>query len=222
MLDDVDQRVRAASAGALGHFGKGARESLSLLQTSLKDKSGHVRVFAAKAVCQIEPGKEKETVVVLVAALKDPDPKTRCEAAMVLGQASSEKSTAATALANALKDGDNHVRSFAMRGLWNLRTGAKSALPDIINTLKHASPDVRKDAAMTLFVVQNGGAAVPALIDLLKDADAEVRAVAAQALGLHGNFASSAIPSLSKCLKDDNEKVRNAAASAIDWIRDTK
>ncbi|MEQ2009591.1 MAG: HEAT repeat domain-containing protein [Limisphaerales bacterium] len=97
-----------------------------------------------------------------------------------------------------------------------VRPHARLAVPELIRLLTHEDPEVRRDAAGGLLMLEEGAeAAVPALVRRLKDGDAQVRAKAAAALGRIGKHPQLAVPALIAAISDPNEKVRANASGHL-------
>jgi len=167
-----------------------------------------------------------ENLAFLVAALHDPDPSVRAEAASVLTHVSpvigytpplmfpmptmSEVRIAVPALVIAMRDESPDVRRNAAEALGEIRLGAEMSVPALVRALQDPNFGVRKAAAISLgkmalepdtkpHTIQ----AVPALIDRLGDDDLSTRYAAANTLGDIGPGAIQAVPALLDFLNRD-------------------
>ena len=120
----------------------------------------------------------------LAAALKDPDPAVRREAAKAFWYLAPESAAVQCNLVMALRDLDAGVRSGAADGLKHIGT---PAVPDLCAALKDPSADVRRLAADALGGVKpRPREVVPLLFEAAKDQDGAVREAAFDSLGSLG------------------------------------
>ena len=85
-----------------------------------------------------------------VAALRDPDAKTRKKAAGVLGNVGAVDPAVVPALADAVRDRDPAVRAEAALALMKIGPAARGAAPALAEAQKDANPTVRQYAAKAL------------------------------------------------------------------------
>jgi HEAT repeat protein len=182
--------------------------------------------YLALGYLRQEPFRDNMPASYYVRALQSPDPKTRQEAAKILGTIDGAEGRALVpALARALEDADDQVRVNAALALYKIGPDAREAVPALIVALRDKENRVRMDAAMTLFRIgPDAREAVPALIAAMQAAENKtsimsigvtIRAEAAQALGRIGPDAREAVPALRDALRDDDPAMRSAAQDAL-------
>ena len=201
MLKDQNDKVRVASAGALGRIKPTPAGAVAGLALALKDKVRDVRGNAAWALARIElKGKEAETIVpALIDLLRGENKGSRSIAALALGRIGPAAHQAVPALVREMKR-EAFDRNFAvaMGIAFNWGPSATGALGRI------------------------GVAAVPALTEALKDKSARTRARAAFALGVVGQPAAAAVPALIQATEDKDKTVRDTAVRSLKLIRKEK
>jgi HEAT repeat protein len=235
-LKDVDFRVRALAAEALGRTAGGGIEVTGNLIALLKDPDWAVRNAAAEALA--ERG-ERWALLYLAFALK-PEPFARtawqsfdatrrlrlltgAELPFNENLGTLERAAQARAwLEHVAARAD--VQDSLVRGLgvWKAilsdecRKAARAAGPPIapalVKALRAGSPMAASEAAGLLIEVGTPGAA-PALRDALRSGPAMLRARAARALGTCGGAAD--LEALGRALGDPDEDVRIGAADAL-------
>jgi len=118
-----------------------------------------------------------------VKLLDDPDPRSRWNGAIVLGQAGAAARGAVPRLAEALKDPDVATRFNAAAALGRIGPDASEAAPALLKALEDANVSVRQNALTALGSIKPDGKAVTAaMAERLKDPDLATRAAAAEAL----------------------------------------
>jgi len=187
---------------------------------------------------------EREVLLALVDALRDPDSLVRSNAAyalanldffrdmLVIDPYDGMKASpiihpeshplreigelAAPALVDALQDDYMFLRINALHALEIFSPYAVDAVGVLIEVLSDEIGDVRKHAATVLGMLGPGaGESVPALIGLLNDEIDEVRSTALAALGRIGPAANQSEPLLLQALQDEITDVRKCAAMAL-------
>jgi HEAT repeat protein len=136
-----------------------------------------------------------------------PDPLSRRDAAIALGEIHDD--SAIVALAQALQDPAKDVRAAAAAGL---ASAGQPAIGALIKALADGNWVVRYRAAEALGSIRNERS-VNALIQALGDRRDHVRYIAAKGLGKLGE--RRAVAPLSAALADENEFVRRAATGAL-------
>ncbi|MBN1393718.1 MAG: HEAT repeat domain-containing protein [Pirellulales bacterium] len=119
-LNDEEEDVRYAACFALGKIGKPAAAVAPELEKLLADKDEHLALAAAWALAHVEPTSAEiaaRSVPLLIAALKNSEPRVRCEAAVALGCLGSLAKDAAPALKEATRDKNDFVRDAADEAL---------------------------------------------------------------------------------------------------------
>lgn len=111
-------------------------------------------------------------VPALIAALKDPDGRTRGAAADGLGRIGAEARAAVPELLAALRDPEPAVRRQAALALGLVASKDAAVVPALADALKDSDLEVRRNAAFALGKLGAGArAAVPALNDAFTRAD---------------------------------------------------
>ena len=124
-LKSKNAKTRAGAAQALGRMGavkaSDTKEAVPLLIGLVKsDKDASVRRVAADALGRIDPD-PKETVPVLLEALKDKEATVRQAAAAALGQFPKDRAEIVPALREMQNDKNKMVERTAKQSLKNLR-----------------------------------------------------------------------------------------------------
>lgn len=245
-LDDLDGKVREASAAAIGQLGPMALPTIGIM---LSHPDKYVRRNAVWSLARLGP-QAASLRHRLCQVLKDEDPRTAAGAAQALGSMGDLAADAVPSLAEAMRGTNIVLCRLAAKALSQV---GRPALPTLVSHLRHHDPFVRGEAAVALgWMGPRAAAAVPMLIDVLRTSTSNhsyangvpvpdlattpptgiapkpgeatnnvdaARANAAQALGRIGSAAASAIPHLSLALADPVEAVRNAAELSLRQIR---
>ena len=163
---------------------------------------------------------DKRAVPAIMAALQDPDPQLRRQAAQSLGELRSPR--AFHVLVDALReDADVEVRKMGAAALGSLRDGRAYRPLVRILTDRDEDPRVRGVAAEALAALSHRNAVAP-LVAALSDPSAEVRFWAAFALGQLRS--TRAVTKLKRLAATDRARVpgwgsvRKEAAKAVDAI----
>jgi HEAT repeat protein len=198
----TDPRIRLASIRAMEAAGSNARVAAPALIRALKDPDRRVRLAAASALAQFEPGVEG-VLPLLLGALEDDrasaaergwagvalshyGPRARPALGYMLELLRSGDATFALAemgpaaipgVTEALSDKDAAVRRRAARVLRLLGPAARSAVPQLTARLKDSDPDVRSEAASALGAI-DGEKAIPVLRAMLQEDKAASKAAA--------------------------------------------
>ncbi|HLY73080.1 MAG TPA: HEAT repeat domain-containing protein [Planctomycetota bacterium] len=118
MLKDEDADNRREAASALGAFGGAGKTAIPALTPGLKDSDGGVRSAVAWAIARITGGQANQSAIeVMIAALKDKEPRARLDAARLLGEVGTDARSAIPALTTALEDENDDVRKTAQESL---------------------------------------------------------------------------------------------------------
>lgn len=192
-----------------------ARESATLLLTTLSDPVKEVRTAAVEAL-----GGLKDTMAVraLIDVLKkDTDAGVRRAAAWALGEL--DDARAIPALSDALRgDTDVEVRRNAAQALGEIEDAR--AMPALSEALRRDKDISVRKAIVEAFSNIEDPASATMLFPLLKDSDAEMRRLAAEALGSIENVNS--VEELMPLVRDDVAEVRRAAVQALGSIEDKR
>jgi HEAT repeat protein len=243
-LARLDGEPRLAAVAVLEHSRRRARAAVPALRPLLKHGDERLRFAAALALWRIA-GETKETLPIVLDALRRPDVSDRRRAAEVLGEFAAEGT--APALTLALWDDDKAVRCAAAVSL-ALVPGGRGALPSLIrvvsrdtdSAVRHAALRTVRDLARD---AESARTIVPALTAALNDDDPDVRlrtmealievsdlglpppavlveflddpAVCNTAWRLLGLHTRAAVPYLSAALTHPRPPVRHAAARLL-------
>ncbi len=190
----------------------GTAEGVTALVQALESATDPL---ARKALIQIlgESGSRQALPHLIQALLRDHDWRVRTAAAWALGRIGTP--LAVSPLVQVLKrDADERVQTMA---LWALgRIGSLRGMNALVDALQHASPRIRRAAAVAL-----GTMAVPQALTFLAralegDEDPRVREAAAESLGHIDS--REALDVLRRALEDPEPGVRRAAAWALGRI----
>lgn len=173
MLEDEDQDVRMAAAGALGRIG--SVEATAALIKATEDVRA-VRQVAISSLCAICDPKATDTLIEVLAKSED-DGEVRARAARALSVIGGPKAT--QALADALGDLDLKVRTSVVTGLQ--RIGVPAVGP-VVEAMSSGNKTVRYASAAALEMIDSPEAAAT-LAKLASDGDPAIRASAARGLG---------------------------------------
>jgi hypothetical protein len=140
-----------------------------------------------------------QTILQLVASLKDPDPGERRRAATALHSMGAAAAPAAAALREALQDSDPELQIWVALTLINNHVYDKQAVPILLRALQHDNSVVRQVACLSLGLIPYEQTEKDPVILALaetagKDGDEEVRNAASSALSVVApeRFAKSA------------------------------
>ena len=219
LLHDDDDRVRAASARALGALGEASPLTNDSLIARTLDESPSVRAAAVTALRHT--GLSISTFCrVLVAVLGDEEAGVREEAAKGLAGLGAAAGNAEAALLEALRDESSHVRTLAATALGQIEIQSiESALVLLVTALKSS-----KGAAPRCAVLETIGGlgpraatTVPAVVERAVSVEATEteRVLAIRVLGTIGLAAAEAFPALKKTCLEGPDKVRAASATAL-------
>lgn len=171
LLSDKSATVRAHAAHALGKLGKASLPAVPALAGLTKDNDDSVRRQAVKALVAIHPGPQV-MMPIMVKLLEDADPALRVRILHAVAQAGP---SALPGMILALKN--EKAAYWACLVLREMGPVAKEAVPSLAEALKATSPEVRREAALTLGGLgEAASAAVPQLVAALDDADSRVAA----------------------------------------------
>lgn len=122
-LTDSDEWVRAAACACLGRMKVKATKALPELNKSLRDKELRVRVYAANALCTIDPNTAQSVLAVLTEGLTHSSRHVRAYAATALKDLGPQARPAIPALRNALLDDSREVREQATQAIKRIESG---------------------------------------------------------------------------------------------------
>jgi HEAT repeat protein len=215
-LRDPHQRVRLASARALGQIGPLAAPALPALHAMLRDPVVSLRVAAAADLWSIA-GQSDGSVQILVEATADSDATIRLAAVEQLGRMQAHTSAALASLVADIKDHDASVSIAALTSLGEIGPDARAtASAPLRQLLEDSHPEYRLLAARALWHVDfHPAELLPVLLTALQDRNETVRDAAAHLLGEIGRPAFPAAGALHERLKDPAPYVRVDAAVAL-------
>jgi HEAT repeat protein len=180
------------------------------LQAALNDEELGIQVNIAASLCAI-PGHVKETIPVLVKALKDRT--FGYQAVAVLGKAGPEAKEALLPLLDALQDQKkDHLYTIRIGSALEQiagREGVESIVRKLAGADKWSRPQIVEALSQT------GPAGVAPLVQLTSDENPTVRAVAVRLLGQPGRSATEVVPTLVKSLQDKDPQVLREAVMAV-------
>ena len=123
-LADTDRDVMLTAVYFLQELGPEAKAAAPALQKLLQSKDELVQITGAHALVAVDPANPenaKLVVPVMTAALKNPLPFIRGEAAMTLGDLGKAAATALPALEAAANDDDEGVRAVAVEAVKKIK-----------------------------------------------------------------------------------------------------
>jgi HEAT repeat protein len=226
-----NRTLRFAAACVLSQVDPSSPAGVPVLIDALKEKPQ--RIEAAAALVRIGP----PALPGLTAALTDPNPAVRRDAADILRDLGPRAKSAAPALAKALEDEDPHVRLAVVRALGAVGADAKEVVPALLACATEIDPQLRQALPeapptpkvlrysatlgsrlrqeVTEALAKFGPAGVPVLAAALQHEPMTCRAAAARALGQLGPLAKPASGALTAALTDPVPQVRWEAARAL-------
>jgi HEAT repeat protein len=172
---------------------------------------------AAGALWEMDHGRKKAMLPLLLEGLRDNNRAVWSAAAQSVGRLGQEAKETIPALVNLMRAHPeaSHAYSEVGGALAQMGPPAVQPLADLV-----ATPGLNRQLLMgaTQTLGRLGAPAVPALVPLLRHADAAVRNVACQALTTAGPVAKDAVPALTDLLKDNDLNVRRMAVSALSRV----
>jgi HEAT repeat protein len=186
-LQDRDESVRIAAAGALGSCAPRPASVRPALAAALKDPSAHVRREALRAWTALDPGAN--------AAGAGPAPDV-------------------PALLTVLKGADNPARAEAASALASIGPpAAAQALPSLTRMADNRQAYLRRAAAVALAKLDpEGRGLAPALVAAVKNADPEAGAILVAAVRRSPDRAEAARRMDALSREDSDQAVRDEAA----------
>lgn len=222
-LAGAGEATRRSAAFALGKLGGEAVAALPALKHALaKDSSAKVREAAAVALGEIARGNitaaaDPQLLPLLTQALKDDAWPVRRSAAFALGCMETQAEPARELLEAALTDTSPEVRQNAA---WALGRVSAASIPKLRDALRDADAFVKRDAAQSLYLIEDPvpiRAALPELLGAVQENNSEVRRAAVRVLiRIIGpeDGKSAAVP-LRAVLLDADEEIRTNGALAL-------
>jgi len=225
-LGDAEPAVRDRAGAALVRLGSPAVDPLRAIVGDRTDVEARFR--ALEVIAALGPS-AKAALPELRAALVDPDPANRGEAAVALAALGPEASSAVAELQAVLadEDGPPQVRYAAAYALGSIGPASRPAI-EWLHALSE-SPDELMATVATWAVLKIAPEdravcerAVPLLERALSAESELARLEAAVALGDLGAMAATAAPTLELVARDDPSRtVREAAAESLRRVRTT-
>jgi HEAT repeat protein len=173
-LHDADPDVRMAASESLGRIGhKSASERTAMLEKSASGSDKSLKRRAIRELGQIGPS-AKSANAILRAALDDPEPGIRLDAANSLWRTDRDAEHVVPVLAELLEVPTEYryrvnVPATAAYYLGKMGPAAEAAVPALTNALEHPQESVRTRVADALgHIGPAAKPAVPALIDMIK------------------------------------------------------
>ncbi|MFM8494966.1 MAG: HEAT repeat domain-containing protein [Planctomycetia bacterium] len=221
LLSSTEPDVRNAAAAALVREGPLAVDAL---EKALGDPA--IRSLAMELLAAIGP-LSKDALDSFIAALSDPDPSHRGDAAIAIAAIGPDAAEAVPLLEAMLAsaDGPPGVRYAAAYALGRIGPAAKSAAAALAKLASSTDELMATVATWASLKIEPGNAAlfqsaVPLLRKALRGGEELARLEAAVALGDIGSAATDAIPLLELVSEDDPAPaVRTAASRALEQIR---
>jgi HEAT repeat protein len=220
LKDPRDQLVRRGSVEALGVMAPHNPTLWPMIVGLLHNDDFIIRQQASSEFGNLSEAEQKIVVPLLLAALKNKDPRGRLaaeEAILQLGPMLGQATPELTAL---LKDDDPRVRSMAAVALSRISPSPTSAVPSLVDSLKDPVPMVRTSAAFALVNIDpHHREMVPILVDVLDPKDAYERSVIVSDLWKMGPDGQDAAPVLAHLLATDPDvQVRKGAVEALEKV----
>jgi len=208
VLEDRNEKIRAAALQALGHVGTSGLDSLA---KSLESPRVDVRLHATAALGKLG---SKNAVPALSKCLMDNDPRVRRSAIQSLGLIADQ--TCVNPLILALKDEDPQVRQLAIKNLDMFDDPRNLDL--FLGMLSDKSKTVSEQLISTL--IPKGDLILDQLIEALDDENPVVKVSASLTLGYLKD--KRALPALMPLLSNMIWSVRRAAVFALGELRDKR
>jgi HEAT repeat protein len=199
------------------------KEGIPALIQALQDEHFKVRYAARMALGKMGSKRSKETLPLLLEALKESQqsPLIRAELLLVLGILGNKASEAIPSLIETLQEKNEEI---ALNSLWTLsKMGAKAeeAVPIIVKTFQNENVPIRRNVVWALSKI--GIHALSALLHFaLQDPDLSLRLYAIEKIGTLGKKAQEGIPDLFLLLKDPHPDIQKETALALKHILDAK
>ncbi len=206
----ADPRSALTRRLAMASLVTGNQATTSVIERGLNDADSEVRRFAAAAAATDARIDDRERIITI--ALADKEPRVRLEALRAWGR--HVQKTSCAPIRAALKDSNPHVMLQAIDQLGNTCPATESAvagLSTIVDSLSNAPRTWHAPAhAIVSLARQQPEAARKALPRYVQHQTWQVRMYAARAAGLLGSTGD-----LRSLLNDPNDNVREAALSSL-------
>lgn len=199
-LDDESSAVHRAALGALEALGAEGEEVVVALARHIHSSGALEQLLAQGA----------NAVPALVSLLDADDPKTRKAALESLASLEVDASEALGAVTVALDDLERSVRRAALGAVEALSPSPERLVDLLIPRLD--------DKLAREQLVEQGEAAVEALVEVLSHDDPNLRKVALEAIASLEGTAASALPAVIERLEDEDNKVVRAAFKALESL----
>jgi HEAT repeat protein len=227
-----EKRAREPRLGmeVLGFIGPDAKDAVPLLAKALDDPVS--RDVAVEALCNIGPASKEAIPAIRRIALeavagkeRNPQATTPQAVPFFLDQLHNLGPDVVPLLMEMLDGYGAEGRAQALKELAKLGPAGAKAAPRVAPLLKHEKPDIRRDAAITLWKVEKNVTAIPVLAALLKEEDANLAMSAVRALGEIGPDARGALPAIKELLGHADmtlQTVAKAAIKKVEAVNETK
>lgn len=144
-LDDIDIRLRVASANLLGMLGKKAKTKVPELVNAAGDKDYDLALAAVVAMGRIE---DAAAVPTLTRMMRSPntDMRLRCQAARTLGSLGENAKESLPELVATLGEKEPALVSAAIAGIALMGESGKAALPDVKKLTESTNEEIKAHA----------------------------------------------------------------------------
>ena len=213
-LESSESWIRREAAERLGKIGPDARAAAQPLAALLRDKEEWVRYYAAGALGEIG---SREAVPHLLAALDDPKPDVRAQAALAIFMTEDDatlQTTVIPVLIRSLETAKEFERYHLIRVLGEIGPAAREAVPALSRLLLASRPSEGTLLADALRGIGPRAArAVPAILFVL--AESKERLSLVRTLEAINDRSEPVVRALEERLQDRDEHVRVAAAAVL-------
>ena len=220
LIEDPDEKVRAAAVSAAGKIEKNQRAQLvPILRRSLADSSVEIRRAASSSLAAMGTDAAAARPD-LRAALKDADSAVRGLAARALGSMGGNGEALIAELLVLVGEKETSVRLAAVEALGGFTEGADAAAASLLElATEDKEPEVLRLASIeTLARIGGPAAAQDVLASLLRESPVKVRLASARALVHCRRDNEAAVASLAVAVGDENPDVRRAAVESLGEI----
>jgi HEAT repeat protein len=202
----------------LGSFGHEAKEAIPALTARLTRTNQAERLFAAVALCQIDPGQTQAWTIVTNSLSQTNPPQLRWNAFTALSQIKPARPEFVPLLTEGARDPNNQTATFAIQALRDISRDA--AVGVLLEKFDDSQVNTRLWAAGWILRLEpNHPRALTLLTDHLRTGEEVLRAYAVEQLG-HAYAQARDVIALLRTLqkKDKDRKTREAAKKALERI----
>ncbi len=182
LQNDQDSNVRTYATFALAEMPTASTSAMPALIEALDDSNKFVRLGAADAIADIDPGQAAVALPLLVQLLSDSEPSVRYNAAISIGKFGPHAESATASLLNALDDAEAVVRAMVVSALGSVGKPPETIVPALIREIERERSNRYRWRAVNALgrFGPTAKAAVPTLTVLLENEG--LRASALEAL----------------------------------------